>query len=131
MYVIIFIIPKVPRGYTRYEVLLSPGIFLPTLLDSGFGYYIDSPIHMVHNLPPGVDENMLDHIGVAVVYACPFASETVHTAIETNNLSKTPLPVLCSDTGLLASQDMEAACFVRLNDIVTEFVAREQVNRAR
>ncbi|KAF9899802.1 hypothetical protein EC991_008318 [Linnemannia zychae] len=97
------------------------------LLGSGIGYHIDDSIPVVHHLP-GVGENMSDHVGISLVYACPPTTETVHTAFEPTKLPKALYQYFVHGTGPLTSQVMEAACFVRLEDIAPEFVAQEKAN---
>ncbi|KAG0373437.1 hypothetical protein BGX24_011696 [Mortierella sp. AD032] len=117
------------RVHARREVLLSAGVFMSPalLLGSGIGYHIDDSIPVLHNLP-GVGENMSDHVGMSVVYACPPTTETMHSAFEPTKLPKALYQYFVHGTGPLTSQVMEAACFVRLEDIAPEFVAREKVN---
>ncbi|KAG0310984.1 hypothetical protein BGZ97_012173 [Linnemannia gamsii] len=117
------------RVYARREVLLSAGVFFSPalLLASGIGYHIHDSIPVLHHLP-GVGENMSDHVGMPVVYACPSTTETMHTAFEPSKLPKALYQYFVQGTGPLTSQVMEAACFVRLDDIAPEFVAREKAN---
>ncbi|KAF9121520.1 hypothetical protein BGW39_010458 [Mortierella sp. 14UC] len=117
------------KVHARREVLLSAGVFFSPalLLGSGIGYHIDDSIPVVHNLP-GVGENMSDHVGISIVYACPPTTETLHTAFESTKLPKALYQYFVHGTGPLTSQVLEAACFVRLEDIAPEFVAREKAN---
>ncbi|KAG0003898.1 hypothetical protein BGZ65_001267 [Modicella reniformis] len=90
------------RVYAGREVLLSTGVFQsPTLLlASGIGHSIHNSIPLIHELP-GVGHNMTDH-----------------------NIYK----YFRHGTGPLSSQAVESGCFVRLEDIAPEFVAREKAN---
>lgn len=117
------------RVYARREVLLSAGVFCSPalLLASGIGHHIHDSIPLLHHLP-GVGENLSDHVGMPVVYACPPTTQTMHTAFAPSNLPKALYQYFVHGTGPLTSQVMEAACFVRLEDIAPEFVAREKAN---
>ncbi|KAF9104866.1 hypothetical protein BGX29_001126 [Mortierella sp. GBA35] len=115
------------KVYAKREVLLSTGVFFSPalLLASGIGYHIHDSIPVLHHLP-GVGENMTDHVGIPIVYAAPPTTETMHTAFASMNLPITMYQYLVKGTGPLTSQVMEAACFVRLEDIAPEFVEREK-----
>ncbi|KAK3815959.1 MAG: hypothetical protein JOS17DRAFT_759453 [Linnemannia elongata] len=117
------------RVYARREVLLSAGVFCSPalLLASGIGYHIHDSIPLLHHLP-GVGENLSDHVGMSVVYACPPTTQTMHTAFAPSKLPKALYQYFVHGTGPLTSQVMEAACFVRLEDIAPDFVAREKAN---
>ncbi|KAF9920035.1 hypothetical protein FBU30_010228 [Linnemannia zychae] len=117
------------KVYARREVLLSAGVFSSPalLLASGVGKHIHNSIPVLHHLP-GVGENMSDHVGVSIVFACPPTTQTMHTAFSGSKLPKVLYQYFVHGTGPLSSQVAEVACFVRLEDIAPEFVAREKAN---
>ncbi|KAF8931576.1 hypothetical protein BGZ58_007560 [Dissophora ornata] len=111
------------------EVLLSAGAFGSPhiLLASGIGPEPHPTIPHIHTLA-GVGRNLADHIGVPVNFC---ASENSHVVASYGRFYQIP-EVLYNykvhGTGILSSQASESACFVRLEDIAPEFVAREKAN---
>ncbi|KAG0256035.1 hypothetical protein DFQ27_005927, partial [Actinomortierella ambigua] len=107
------------------EVLLCGGAFGSPhlLLASGIGPTVQPGIPHVHHLP-GVGRNLMDHLGLSVIFK---ASPKAHT------LQKDMLAIFSSmfnyyarGKGPLSSQAGEAVNFVRLEDVAPEFVAREK-----
>lgn len=117
------------RVFANREVLLSSGVFQsPTLLlASGIGHQIHDSIPLIRELP-GVGRNMTDHIGVGIVYKAPPHVQTLHTTFAARNIPKNIYKYFRHGTGPLSSQAVESGCFVRLEDIAPEFVAREKAN---
>ncbi|KAF9420190.1 hypothetical protein BGZ94_009200 [Podila epigama] len=111
------------------EVLLCAGAFGSPhiLLASGIGPQPHPTIPHIHTLP-GVGKNLQDHLGVPVNFRC---KPGAHTAQAFNRLHHTPgllYNYYVNHTGPLTSQGSESVCFVRLEDVAPEFVAREKAN---
>ncbi|KAG0229879.1 hypothetical protein BGX31_006046 [Mortierella sp. GBA43] len=117
------------RVYVTREVLLSSGVFQSPalLLASGIGHQIHPSIPLMHELP-GVGQNMTDHIGVGIVFKAPPHVQTLHTTFALRNIPKNIYKYYKHGTGPLSSQAVESGCFVRLEQIAPEFVAREKAN---
>ncbi|KAG0335789.1 hypothetical protein BG000_007244 [Podila horticola] len=89
------------------EVLLCAGAFGSPhiLLASGIGPKPHPTIPHIHTLA-GVGQNLQDHLGIpGILY-----------------------DYKVNGVGVLSSQGAESACFVRLEDVAPEFVAREKAN---
>ncbi|KAG0274211.1 hypothetical protein BGZ95_009999 [Linnemannia exigua] len=110
------------------EVLLSAGTFGSPhiLLASGIGPSPHPTIPHVHTLP-GVGMNLADHLGVPINFRCPPTAQ-IFGARHFYDIPKVLLEYGFKGTGPLSSQGCEAVCFVRLEDIAPEFVAREKAN---
>ncbi|KAG9324198.1 hypothetical protein KVV02_001999 [Mortierella alpina] len=115
--------------HARREVLLCAGVFQSPalLLASGIGHPIHDSIPLLHSLP-GVGKNMTDHVGVALAFEAAADCETLYTAFAPSNLGRLMYQYYRHGTGPLTSQVIEAGCFVRLEEIAPEFVAREKAN---
>ncbi|KAF9082068.1 hypothetical protein BGX23_000138 [Mortierella sp. AD031] len=110
------------------EVILCAGAFGSPhiLLASGIGPSPHPSIPHIHTLP-GVGRNLADHLGVPINFRCPDTTH-VFTRPRFHTIPKVLLEYGFRGTGPLSSQGAEAACFVRLEDIAPEFVAREKAN---
>ncbi|KAI1318613.1 hypothetical protein EDD11_006114 [Mortierella claussenii] len=115
--------------YAKREVLLCTGVFQSpkVLLASGIGYKVHSSIPLIHKLD-GVGANMTDHCGVAIVFRAPNHVQTVHTSMALRNIPNGLYQYFKNGIGPFSSQVVESGCFVRLEDISPEFVAREKAN---
>ncbi|KAF9304482.1 hypothetical protein BGZ74_001442 [Mortierella antarctica] len=115
--------------YIRHEVILSAGVFHSPaiLLASGIGHSIHETIPVIQPLP-GVGRNLTDHMGVGIVYKCPLTCDTVQQAVAPWKFPGHLYSYLRYGTGIMSSVLMEAASYVRLEDIAPEFVAREKAN---
>ncbi|KAI9232894.1 MAG: hypothetical protein BYD32DRAFT_399820 [Podila humilis] len=115
--------------YIKREVILSAGVFHspPILLASGIGHSIHETIPVINPLP-GVGRNLTDHMGVGIVYKCPLTCDTVQQAVAPWKLPGHLYNYFRYGTGIMSSVVMEAASYVRLEDIAPEFVAREKAN---
>ncbi|KAF9898641.1 hypothetical protein BX616_003785 [Lobosporangium transversale] len=114
------------RVLATREVLVCAGAFGSPhlLLASGIGPSRQPSIPHVHTLS-GVGANLQDHIRMEIV----FRASTIHDT--GMNLFKVPFSALqykFRGTGVFTSQGIEAASFVRLEDIAPDFVQREKVN---
>ncbi|KAF9920034.1 hypothetical protein FBU30_010227 [Linnemannia zychae] len=110
------------------EVLLSAGSFGSPhiLLASGIGPSPHSTIPHIHTLP-GVGMNLADHLGVPIIFHCPPEAE-VFGPKRFYMIPKVLFEYEFHGTGPLTSQGAEVACFVRLEQIAPDFVAREKAN---
>ncbi|KAG0286121.1 hypothetical protein BGZ97_007546 [Linnemannia gamsii] len=110
------------------EVLLCAGAFGSPhiLLASGIGPSPHSTIPHIHTLP-GVGQNLADHLGVPINFRCPPSTEVFDTP-RFHTIPKVLFEYGFRGTGPLSSQGAEAVCFVRLEDIAPDFVAREKAN---
>ncbi|ORZ12954.1 GMC oxidoreductase-domain-containing protein, partial [Lobosporangium transversale] len=114
------------RVLATKEVLLCAGAFGSPhlLLASGIGPSRQPSIPHVHTLP-GVGANLEDHIRMEIV----FRASTVHdTGMNIYNLLPTVLNYKLRGAGVLSSNGIEGAAFLRLEDIVPDFVEREKAN---
>lgn len=127
----IFFVPYTVRRevYIRHEVILSAGVFHSPaiLLASGIGHSIHETIPVIQPLP-GVGRNLTDHMGVGIVYKCPLTCDTVQQALAPWKFPGHLYSYLRYGMGIMSSVLMEAASYVRLEDIAPEFVAREKAN---
>ncbi|KAG0002146.1 hypothetical protein BGZ79_003532 [Entomortierella chlamydospora] len=117
------------RVHVKREVLLCAGVFHSPilLLASGIGYKIHDSIPLVHPLK-GVGENLVDPFTCAVVYKAPLHVKTARMALTLKNIIPEAYKYFRYGTGALSSLLIESACFLRLQDISPEFVAREKAN---
>ncbi|KAF9105055.1 hypothetical protein BGX27_009834 [Mortierella sp. AM989] len=111
------------------EVLLCAGAFGSPhiLLASGIAPEPHSSIPHIHTLP-GVGKGLADHLGINIVFRI---SPDCSTAIQKTQLHLIPKALYdykINGVGVLSSQMAEGACFLRLEDIAPEFVAREKAN---
>ncbi|KAG0252985.1 hypothetical protein BG011_006614 [Mortierella polycephala] len=111
------------------EVLVCAGAFGSPhlLLASGIGPSPQPSINHIHTLP-GVGKNLVDHLGIGVVFQARNRCPTIHQEMAYGNVLKSFLNYMVRGVGGFSSQVGEAACFVRLQDIAPEFVAREKAN---
>ncbi|KAG0345768.1 hypothetical protein BG004_003103 [Podila humilis] len=121
---------QLQRVMATKEVLLCAGAFGSPhiLLASGIGPTPHPTIPHIHTLA-GVGENLQDHLGVPVNFRCK--SDAAHTIASRSRVFH--IPGLLYDyhvrgAGPLTSQGAETACFVRLEDVAPDFVAREKAN---
>ncbi|KAG0221602.1 hypothetical protein BGW41_006636 [Actinomortierella wolfii] len=123
---------KIHQVFARDEVVLSAGVMHSpqVLVASGISPSL-TPVHpdipVVHHLP-GIGMNMSDHLGVGVNFRAPFKCHTVHKEMNVTMLPQALYRYFVKGTGVLTSKVVEAAAFVRLEDIAPEFVAREKAN---
>ncbi|KAG0222342.1 hypothetical protein BGW41_006063 [Actinomortierella wolfii] len=108
------------------EVILSAGAFLSPviLLASGIG----SPqptIPFIHPLP-GVGANLTDHLAVSVIARAPATCKTLSSEMAFFKKPKLYYDYYVHRRGLLASNNIGVASFVRLEDIAPDFVEREK-----
>ncbi|KAF9199617.1 hypothetical protein BGZ49_010240 [Haplosporangium sp. Z 27] len=117
------------RVHAKREVLLCAGVFHSPvlLLASGIGYKIHDSIPLVHPLK-GVGENLVDPITTSIVYRAPDHIETIHKALSLKNIIPELYKYFRHGTGALCTGMVESVCFLRLEDIAPEFVAREKAN---
>ncbi|KAF9208453.1 hypothetical protein BGZ49_008741 [Haplosporangium sp. Z 27] len=117
------------RVHANREVLVCSGVFhSPTLLlASGIGYKIHPSIPLVHPLK-GVGENLTDPFSVPLRYSAPAHINTVHSFLHAKAVISEVYKYFRHGTGMLTSALIETACFLRLEDISPEFVAREKAN---
>ncbi|KAF9940198.1 hypothetical protein BGZ67_008109 [Mortierella alpina] len=111
------------------EVLLCAGAFGSPhlLLASGIGPSPQPPIPHVHTLP-GVGANLVDHLGIGVVFRARNRCETIQQQMALGGVIRSFLNYKLRGIGAFSSQVGEAANFLRLEDIAPEFVAREKAN---
>ncbi|KAF8934980.1 hypothetical protein BGZ52_002116 [Haplosporangium bisporale] len=117
------------KVYAKSEVILSAGVFHspPILLASGIGHQIHQSIPLIHPLP-GVGRNLTDHMALGIVYRCPLSVDTVQQGVTPWKFPRHVYNYFRNGTGILTSVVMDAASYVRLEDIAPEFVAREKAN---
>ncbi|KAF9979242.1 hypothetical protein BGZ73_002509 [Actinomortierella ambigua] len=120
------------KVYARDEVLLCGGaMHSPQVLVASGISPTKTPIHpsipVQHHLP-GVGMNMSDHIGLGVNFRSTRRCHTVHKELNVLMIPKALYKYYVHGTGVLTSKVVEAAAFVRLEDIAPEFVEREKAN---
>lgn len=115
--------------YAKSEIILSAGVFHSPaiLLASGIGHQIHESIPLIHPLP-GVGRNLTDHMALGIVYRCPLSVDTVQQGVTPWKFPRHLYNYFRNGTGILTSVVMDAASYVRLEDIAPEFVAREKAN---
>ncbi|KAF9304479.1 hypothetical protein BGZ74_001439 [Mortierella antarctica] len=111
------------------EVLLCAGAFGSPhiLLASGIGPKPHPTIPHIHTLS-GVGQNLQDHLGVPINFRCNLDAHTIATASRWYQIPGVLYDYKVNGVGPLSSQGAESACFVRLEDVAPEFVAREKAN---
>ncbi|KAF9194950.1 hypothetical protein BGZ50_005416 [Haplosporangium sp. Z 11] len=111
------------------EVLLSAGAFGSPhiLMASGISPEPHPTIPHIHTLP-GVGRNLEDHLGVPVNFRALPNCHTFDTENRFHRLPKMVYDYKMHGIGPLSSQGAESVCFVRLEDVAPEFVAREKAN---
>ncbi|KAF9979258.1 hypothetical protein BGZ73_002526 [Actinomortierella ambigua] len=114
------------RVHACREVILSAGTYMSPhiLLASGIGPSPHPSIPHVHTLP-GVGQHLQDHLGIAI----GFRTESSSLEFLTKSLASIPNTLYSyfrHGTGPMSSVGVESAAFVRLEDIVPDFVAREK-----
>ncbi|KAF9214288.1 hypothetical protein BGZ59_003966 [Podila verticillata] len=124
-----FTCAEIQRVMAVREVLLCAGSFGSPhiLLASGIGPKAHPTIPHIHTMA-GVGQNLQDHIGVPITFRC---NSNAHTAIARGHWYQIPGVIYdykVNGVGVLTSQASESACFVRLEDVAPEFVAREKAN---
>ncbi|KAF9577965.1 hypothetical protein BGW38_006506, partial [Lunasporangiospora selenospora] len=109
------------------EVLLCGGAFGSPhiLLESGIGPAPMPSIPHIHTLP-GVGQNLVDHLGISVVFKARNRCHTVQSGMSFSQILPTLFQYQVRGLGSMSSQIGEAANFLRLEDIAPEFVAREK-----
>ncbi|KAG0252886.1 hypothetical protein DFQ27_007793 [Actinomortierella ambigua] len=123
---------KTFKVFARDEVLLCSGAMQsPQILVASGICPTKTPIHpsipVLHHLP-GIGMNMTDHIGVGVNFRATRRCHTVHKEMNFVMMPRALYRYYVHGTGVLTSKVVEAAAFVRLEDIAPEFVAREKAN---
>ncbi|KAF9432556.1 hypothetical protein BGZ76_010629 [Entomortierella beljakovae] len=113
----------------KREVLVCGGVFhSPTiLLASGIGHKIHDSIPLIHPLK-GVGENLIDSVSIPIVFKVPSHVKTLMTVFSLKNLIPEIYRYFKDGTGVFSSEIVESGCFLRLDDIAPEFVAREKAN---
>ncbi|KAF9199616.1 hypothetical protein BGZ49_010239 [Haplosporangium sp. Z 27] len=111
------------------EVLLSAGSFGSPhiLLASGISPEPHPTIPHIHTLP-GVGKGLADHLGIPVIFRASPDCHTFGKERRIFNIPKIFYDYKINGVGALSSQGAESACFLRLEDIAPEFVAREKAN---
>ncbi|KAG0235686.1 hypothetical protein BGW42_004925 [Actinomortierella wolfii] len=107
------------------EVLLCGGAFGSPhiLLASGVAPAPQPGIPHVHTLP-GVGQNLADHLGLSIIFKAPKRAHTLQK--EMTAFMSAFFNYYVHGKGPLSSQGGEAVNFVRLEDVVPDFVAREK-----
>ncbi|KAG0264789.1 hypothetical protein BG011_006062 [Mortierella polycephala] len=111
------------------EVLLSAGAFGSPhiLMASGISPEPHPTIPHIHTLA-GVGRNLADHLGVPVNFRALPHCHTFDSEARFYRIPKLVYDYRVHGIGPLSSQGAESVCFVRLEDVSPEFVAREKAN---
>ncbi|KAG9324197.1 hypothetical protein KVV02_001998 [Mortierella alpina] len=111
------------------EVLLCAGAFGSPhiLMASGIAPEPHRTIPHIHTLP-GIGRNLADHLGVPINFRASPNCHVFGTRGRFYHIPKLLYDYEVNRTGPITSQGAESACFVRLEDVAPEFVAREKAN---
>ncbi|KAG0002147.1 hypothetical protein BGZ80_010049 [Entomortierella chlamydospora] len=111
------------------EVLLCAGAFGSPhiLLASGISPEPHPTIPHIHKLL-GVGSGLADHLGITMIFRASPDCDTLIRQRRLLNIPKMLYDYKINGVGAMSSNAAECACFLRLEDIAPEFVAREKAN---